>query len=170
MPRIGVAIAVPAPWGDDLQEMRRSFGDPAADCIPTHITLLPPTDVDDSDLPKIHHHLVSIGFRFGPFRLRLRGTGTFQPVSPVVFVVVSEGISASELLASQVRSGPLAQELRYNYHPHVTVAQDVGDDALRRAYDSLRDYECRFTVEQFSLFLHGEDGVWRPSEHYRLEV
>ena len=39
--------------------------------------------------------------------MRLRGTGTFRPVSPVVFVNVAEGISRCELLADAVRRGPL---------------------------------------------------------------
>jgi 2'-5' RNA ligase len=168
--RIGVAIAIPPPWGTELQHYRRSFGDAAADSIPSHITLVPPTDVDDGVLADVDDHLAGVGARFGPFRLRLRGTATFQPVSPVVFVAVSEGISACEMLAGQIRRGPLAQELHFPFHPHVTVAHDLGDEALRHAYKALRDYECSFVVENFSLYLHGDDGVWRPVRQYRMEV
>jgi 2'-5' RNA ligase len=168
--RIGVAIAIPSPWGGELQQYRRSFGDAAADSIPSHITLVPPTDVDDRVLPDVDRHLADVGARFGPFRLRLRGTATFQPVSPVVFVAVSEGISACELLAGQIRRGPLAQRLQFPFHPHVTVAHDVGDDALRHAYKALSDFECSFVVEDFSMYRHGDDGVWRPVRQYRMEV
>jgi 2'-5' RNA ligase len=168
--RIGVAIAIPPPWGGELQRYRRSFGDPAADSIPSHLTLVPPTEVDNGVLPDVDRHLSAVGARFGPFRLLLRGTATFQPVSPVVFVAVSEGISACELLAGQVRRGPLAQELQFPFHPHVTVAHDVGDDALKHAYKTLRDFECSFIVDDFLLYLHGDDGVWRPVQRYRLEV
>lgn len=45
---IGVSIAVPEPHGSLLQERRAGFGDPAACGIPTHVTLLPPTEVDTS--------------------------------------------------------------------------------------------------------------------------
>ena len=40
---IGVAIDIPAPWGEQLQNWRAEFGDPMAKAIPPHITLLPPT-------------------------------------------------------------------------------------------------------------------------------
>jgi len=48
--RVGVAVAVPDPWGAELEGWRASFGDPQAGSIPAHITLLPPTAVSDDDL------------------------------------------------------------------------------------------------------------------------
>ena len=69
------------------------------------------------------------------FRIRLRGTGTFRPVSPVVFVMVAEGISGCEQLAVSVRRGPLAVDLQFPYHPHVTVAHHLADGSLDRAFD-----------------------------------
>ena len=47
---IGVSIAVPEPHGSLLQERRAGFGDAAAHGIPTHVTLLPPTEVADTAL------------------------------------------------------------------------------------------------------------------------
>src|SRR5262245_22242681 len=124
MSTIGVAIAIPEPWAAELQQHRASFGDPQAGAIPTHITLVPPTEVGD-DLPDVEKHLATIASDHQPFRLRLRGTATFRPVSPVVFIVVTEGISACEMLAASARSGPLAQDLTFPYHPHVTVAHHL---------------------------------------------
>ncbi|NEE18013.1 2'-5' RNA ligase family protein, partial [Streptomyces sp. SID7499] len=48
---LGVSIAVPEPYGSLLQDRRASFGDPAAFGIPTHVTLLPPTEAESADLP-----------------------------------------------------------------------------------------------------------------------
>ena len=50
---IGVAIAIPEPYGGELQRVRESYGDPLARSIPTHITLLPPTEVQADDLDRI---------------------------------------------------------------------------------------------------------------------
>jgi 2'-5' RNA ligase len=80
----------------------------------------------------------------------------------VVFVAVATGISECELLEADIRRGPLARELRFPYHPHVTVAHDVGPAALDGAYDGLSDFDARFTVRGFTLFEHGRDGRWRP--------
>jgi hypothetical protein len=42
-----------------------------------------------------------------PFEVHLRGSATFRPVSPVVFVPLVRGISECERVEAQVRSGPL---------------------------------------------------------------
>lgn len=167
MTTIGVAIAVPEPWGDELQRHRASFGDPLADAIPTHVTLVPPTAVD-GQLTTVDEHLADVAKRTPRFLLRLRGTGTFRPVSPVVFVAVAEGISSCEVLAAAIRRGPLAQDLTFPYHPHVTVAHDLDDDALDTAFDALADYACAFEVTEFHLYVHGADGVWRPEQSFGL--
>ena len=167
MSTIGVAIAIPEPWATDLQAQRASFGDPQASAIPTHITLVPPTDVGD-ELDAVEKHLTEVATQQSSFRLRLRGTATFRPVSPVVFIAVSEGISACELLAQAARSGPLAQELTFPYHPHVTVAHHLDEAALDHAYETLADFDCTFEVADFHLYQHGDDGVWRPASTYPL--
>jgi 2'-5' RNA ligase len=164
---IGVAIAIPEPWALELQQQRASFGDHQAAAIPTHITLVPPTEVDD-DLEQVERHLAKVAAGQPPFRLRLRGTATFRPVSPVVFIAVSEGISACELLAGAARSGPLAQDLTFPYHPHVTVAHHLDEAALDHAYDTLASFDCAFDVADFHLYSHGEDGVWRPFRTFAL--
>ncbi|MDX6299123.1 MAG: hypothetical protein QOF53_337 [Nocardioidaceae bacterium] len=160
---IGVAIPIPEPHGSELQDWREHFGDPLARSIPTHVTLLPPTAVPVETLPTVEAHLRSIAAVADPFDILLRGTGTFRPASPVVFVTLAEGISDCEILERQVRNGPLAhRDLQFGYHPHVTVAHDIADEALTHAFEKLAQYEARFSVWGFSLYEHGADGVWRP--------
>jgi 2'-5' RNA ligase len=165
---IGVAIPIPHPYGDDLQAWRRSFGDRMADAIPSHITLLPPTPIERSERPAIEKHLVEAARSREPFVVHLRGTGTFRPVSPVVFVALARGISDCETLATAVRTGPLPVELRFPYHPHVTVAHHLSDEAMDYAFAALADYEADFLVESFGLYEHGSDGVWRKHSDFPL--
>jgi 2'-5' RNA ligase len=165
---IGVAIAIPEPYGGELQRWRAAFGDPLADAIPTHVTLLPPTRLVDEEMPAIERHLLAVAESARPYDMRLHGTGTFRPVSPVVFVAVAEGISSCERLATGIRNGPLARELAFPYHPHVTIAHDLPDHMLTKAYEALDLYECAFPVEAFSLFEHGADSVWRPQRDFAL--
>ena len=159
---VGVAIAIPEPFGSLLQAHRASFGDPLAGSIPTHITLLPPTSVEGD----VDEHLSAVAASAVAFTIHLRGTATFRPVSPVVFVQVVEGIGECELLEQQVRRGPLARELAFPYHPHVTVAHDLPDAALDAAFETLADFECRFEVGALHLYEHGTDGVWRPERTF----
>lgn len=168
MTTIGVAIAVPDPWGARLQQYRTALGDETAPGIPTHITLMPPYEVDDTELPEVEKHLAKAAAGTAPFRIHLRGTGTFRPVSPVVFVTVVRGISSCEQLAFSVRSGPLATELVFPYHPHVTVAHDLEDHLLDRAFDELADFECQFDADKFLLYVHDEKVGWQPTREFPL--
>ena len=159
---IGVAIGIPEPYTSELQGWRERLGDPNAADIPPHVTLLPPTTLTTDDLHAVEEHLREAAAGVEPFVMHLRGSGTFRPVSPVVFVTLAQGISECELLESRVRSGPLARELSFPYHPHVTVAHKVGEELLDRAYEELSSYDARFRVWGFTLFERGKDNVWRP--------
>jgi 2'-5' RNA ligase len=164
---IGVAIPVPDPYAAELEERRRSYGDPQADAIPAHITVLPPTQVAGAALDDVERHLAAVASAASPFEVALHGTGTFRPVSPVVFVALSEGISDCEQLAGAVRSGPLRRDLDHPFHPHVTVAHDLPDDLLDRAFDELLEFRARFGVDEIVLYRH-EAGRWRPSRTFAL--
>ncbi len=166
---IGVAITVPEPYGGRLQDWRRRFGDPMADAIPTHVTLLPPTQVSADALTEVEDHLGHVATAERVFPMQLRGTGTFRPVSPVVFVALALGIGDCERIEEQVRAGPLARRLPFPYHPHVTVAYDLPDAVLDSAYLELAEYAAQFSVECFHLYEHGPDGVWRPRGEYVLD-
>ena len=168
--RIGVAIPIPDPHGRELQSWRRKFGDASADSIPSHVTLLPPTQVAPAALDQVDEHLHAVAARFAPFSLHLRGTGTFRPASPVVFVQVASGGEQCSQVQSVVRHGPLARQLTFPYHPHVTVAHDVPDEDLDRAFDALADWSADVAVPGFSLYVHGDDGVWRPRTHYTFSA
>jgi 2'-5' RNA ligase len=165
---LGVSIAVPEPYGKLLQERRAGFGDPTAYGIPTHVTLVPPTEVDASALPAIEAHLASVAEAGRPFPMRLAGTGTFRPLSPVVFIQVVEGASACTWLQKRVRdaSGPLVRELQFPYHPHVTVAHGIAEEALDRAYEALSEYGAAWSCTSFALYEQGVDGVWRMLHEY----
>jgi len=168
VPKIGVAVAIPEPWASELQDYRTGVGDSMAATIPTHITLVPPTEVTDDELAEIEEHLVAVAAEVPAFDVHLRGTGTFRPVSPVVFVSLVEGISQCEQLADAVRRGPLAVDLAFPYHPHVTIAHDVAEGRLDQAFDELADFECEFGVEDFRLYVHDQERGWTPTRYFSL--
>jgi 2'-5' RNA ligase len=165
---IGVSIAVPEPHGSQLQELRAGFGDAAAHGIPTHVTLLPPTEVEAAALPAIEAHLAEVAAAGRAFPMKLSGTGTFRPLSPVVFVCVVEGAEACAWLQKQVRdaSGPVARELQFPYHPHVTVAHGIEEAAMDRAFEELAGYQAEWPCTGFALYEQGADGVWRKLREF----
>lgn len=163
---IGVAIAIPRPFADELEGWRDRFGDPAAHLIQAHVTLLPPTQV--ADLRAVESHLRAVAERHRTFPVVLSGTGTFRPVSPVVYVRVVKGAPNIVTLESDVRSGPLARTLRFDYHPHVTVAHDVPESVLTVAHQTLADYEAIFTADAITLYEQGRDQVWSALADFAL--
>src|SRR3954471_21352426 len=149
---IGVAVAIPEPLATELRARRRQFGDRQGGVIPPPVTLLPPTAIDEEVLDEAEEHLAKVAAAETPFEIHLRGSGSFLPVSPVVFVAVAGGISDCERLETGVRAGPLERELPFPYHPHGTVAHDLTETSLRQAFDEMAGYEARFSVDRFALY------------------
>jgi 2'-5' RNA ligase len=167
---IGIAIGIPPPWGPELDAHRAATGDPAGALTPAHVTLLGPTALPRSaelDL-RIDTLLSDVAARHSPFTIHLRGTGTFRPITQVVFVALAAGISECEGLADAIRTGPLSRELTHPYHPHVTVAHDVPEQALDDVFERLAAYSARFEVDRFTRYEHNGDGRWEPVREYRL--
>lgn len=168
-PVVGVALPVPEPWGSYLQQQRVTYGETRARHIPTHITLMPPTPVAESQVEPLRRHLADVASGHPPFEVILRGTGTFRPVSDVVYVQVAQGVSSCESLERAVRGGPVSRALDFPYHPHVTVAHDRPAEVLDRVFADLGAFTCSFTARSFRLYLHGGDEVWRMEEEFVLQ-
>ncbi|RBY93209.1 2'-5' RNA ligase family protein [Blastococcus sp. TF02A-30] len=165
---IGVVVAVPEPWAQLLVDWRAKVGDPQANLVPPHVTLLPPTEVPVAERSAVSAHLADVARRHAAFDMHLSGTGTFKPVSDVVFIAVARGIGNCELIANDVRSGPLERELAFPYHPHVTVAHDVDPDMLELAYAGLADLQAEFHVGHFTEFEQTPGGAWAIAHEYPL--
>jgi 2'-5' RNA ligase len=156
---LGVAIEIPAPYGPELDAIRMTYA-PGAVEMPAHVTILAPFDVDPEVMPSVIDHMTRVAAASQPFRLVLQGSGSFRPVSPVVFVAVADGIAGCEGLERRVRSGALGVESRFPYHPHVTIAHDVEPDVLDRAFDDLSGYRAAMQIDAMSLHENVE-GTWQ---------
>jgi len=169
---VGVSIEIPEPYGSQLRQARASFGDPLAATIPSHITLIPPLAIAESDLDDFVERLEAAAAAVPAYVLRLRGTGTFRPVSSVVFVAVSKGISYTEMLQARIRDelGDTVAPAQFPFHPHVTVAHDLDEAALDRADETLKDFECEFAVESLALYVRDEAQGWVPRRTFPLRL
>jgi 2'-5' RNA ligase len=165
---LGIVVPIPEPWAQLFVDWRSKVGDPQAALVPPHVTLLPPTQIAGAERPEITRHLGEVARCHAPFDMHLAGTGTFRPVSDVVFVAVARGIGNCELIANDIRSGPLARSLSFPYHPHVTVAHDVPPDMLELAYSGLADVSAEFRVEAFTEFEQTPTGAWVVAREYPL--
>lgn len=165
---VGVALPVPDPWGEQLQRARTGYGEGRAAHIPTHITLLPPTPATAAEVAQLRGHLAMVTDQTEAFPVMLRGTGTFRPVSQVVYIQVAAGVASCEQLERAVRSGPMDRPLQFPYHPHVTIAHDLPAETLDKAFAELSDFACEFFADRVVMYLHRGDGVWREEEQFAL--
>lgn len=165
----GVAIPIPEPFLAELGAYRERFGDPLAHAIVAHITLVPPTQVaDPQSLAAVIEHLSRAASKFAAFRVVLSGVSSFRPISPVVFVPLGAGETDVRRIESVVRSGPLGRELKFPFHPHVTVAHDVAPEWLDEAEATMAGYRAEFEATALALFENGPDGVWRETKQFQL--
>ncbi|MFD5277167.1 2'-5' RNA ligase family protein [Pseudarthrobacter sp. NPDC058362] len=159
---VGVILGFPPDIAEELQRWRASFGDPLATVVPAHITLVTTTPTDNWGATC--DHVREVARRQRPFTITIAGTGTFRPVSPVVFINVEEGFDECVELHRQLQQGPLERDLPFAYHPHVTIAHDVAPESLDEAEAVLRDYRATFPVVSMGLYEHGADGIWQLRE------
>jgi 2'-5' RNA ligase len=159
---VGVILGFPPEVAEELQRWRASFGDPLAEVVPAHITLVTTTPTQDWEATL--EHVRDVARRQSPFMVTIAGTGTFRPVSPVVFINVEEGFEACVGLHEKLQQGPLQRELPFAYHPHVTIAHDVAPESLDEAETVLKNYRATFPVVSMGLYEHDADGIWQLRE------
>lgn len=159
MVSIGVTLDVPEPFATELREARLRLGDLRAGSIPTHITVIPPMEIPVESWPVVRSHIREVANDTSPFVIALRGSGTFMPTSPVVFVAVARGISECQTLSQRLRHGVLNQPLAFPYHPHVTIAQELGEAELESAFQEFSDFEAQFMAHGFGVYFHEAAGA-----------
>lgn len=159
---IGVILGFPAELAAELQRWRASFGDPMATTVPAHITLVTTTMTQDWEATR--RHVRKVASQQQPFTVTIAGTGSFRPVSPVVFLNVEAGFGECVSLHRRLQTGPLERDLPFAYHPHVTVAHDVAPKSLDEAETALKDYSASFPVASMGLYEHDDNGIWQLRE------
>ena len=76
---VGVILGFPREVAQELQKWRASFGDPMADVIPAHITLVTTTPAQDWEATL--EHVRDVARRQTPFKITISGTGS-SPETP----------------------------------------------------------------------------------------
>ncbi|MET0832409.1 MAG: 2'-5' RNA ligase family protein, partial [Actinomycetota bacterium] len=159
--RLGVIARLPEPLAIHVQAWRRALGDPAAERIEPHLTLVPPQTVAERDLDGAAALLERAAAEAVPFLVELDGVATFLPDSPVAYLVVREGGPALAHLDAVLQAPPLDRRT-HPFHPHVTIAQDLPADRIEAAAGELAGFRAAFPVRELALLREDRDKVWRP--------
>ena len=159
--RLGVIARLPEPLAIHVQAWRRALGDPAAERIEPHLTLVPPQTVAEGDLGRAVALLERAAAEAVPFLIELDGASTFLPGSPVAYLVVRQGGPALAHLDAAFKAPPLDRRT-HPFHPHVTIAQDLPADRIEAAAGELAGFRAAFPVRELALLREDRGKVWRP--------
>lgn len=162
---LGVIISLPQALADVLGAKRAAYAGPDAAVVPPHITLV--SGRARGSWEEAAQHVRKVAAAGEPFVISLHGTGTFEPVSPVVFLNVSEGAPECAELHRLLLQGPLEHLLDFDFHPHLTVAHDLDAPTMARAKAEMAGYEADFEVTSIGLFDHLA-GEWALREELPL--
>ncbi|MGH9559119.1 MAG: 2'-5' RNA ligase family protein [Bryobacteraceae bacterium] len=153
---------LPEPLAGFLDRLRRDLG--CERRARAHLTVLPPRPLSgpiEEAWPQIEHRLSD----FQPFRVELGGIEIF-PVSRVIYVSVLAGYPELNRLHSALNNGLFAFDEPFVYHPHVTLAQELGPAAVsgaaKTALQRWRDFPHArdFTVDRLTLVQNTLDNRW----------
>lgn len=153
---------IPEPLAGFLDELRMEL---VEECrARAHVTVLPPRPLAapaEDPWPGLERHLHD----FQPFQVEL-GTVEIFPVTQVVYIEVIAGQVQLKQLHTALNAGPLAFEEPFEYHPHVTLAQDLEPSAVASIYEKAvaRWKDCReersFLVNRLTFVQNTLDNRW----------
>lgn len=165
---VGVVLVIPDPVGARVTGIRTALGDPRAEGMPAHITLLPPTEVDRERLEGLREHLEQVAAHHAAVRIGLAGTQTFRPVSEVVYLALDEGTQACTELGRAVCRGPVPTPSPFPFHPHVTLAHDLQPATLDAVQDEYAEFAADFCVSEMCLYRREGTAGWQLDSRHRL--
>lgn len=163
--RLGVVLLVPQPLATRIDGLRGALGDGALGRIAPHITLVPPVNVAERDLPAAFATVRGAAASSHQITLRIGPVATFAPVNPVAYLEVGgdpEARAELDHLRDACLVGPLHRSTDHEFVPHVTVADDLADDRLGGAPHVLRDFEAEATFELLHVLAEQPGRVWQP--------
>lgn len=163
--RLGVVLLVPQPAATMVDGLRRALGDGALGRIEPHITLVPPVNVADRDVPRAFAVVRSAAASVAPLDLRLGPVATFAPVNPVAYLGVGGDPSALEGL-ERLRvgclQGPLERESEHGFVPHVTVSDSLAEARLAVVEAALVDFALDVFVDRVHVLAELPGRRWEP--------
>lgn len=162
---------IPDPLGGFLDDLRRNL---APECNPhAHVTLMPPRPLSgppDEAWKQIHEYTKSLP----AFPLQATGIGVF-PETHVIYIELGMGREQLLELHAALNRGPLHFAEPFEYHPHITLAQELPLEAVAGAARLARDMwrQCPhsriFPVEELTFVRSTAEKCWKDLASVQLE-
>jgi 2'-5' RNA ligase len=153
---------LPDPLASFLDRLRLDL-DP--ECSPhAHVTILPPRPMN-GEVKQAIEELTEESRLFPPIEIGLGDVQLF-PVSNVLYVEIASGCRDIHALHDLLERGSLKHKCVFDFHPHITIAQNLNpefvEEALRIAREKWAAYQGSrtFVVESLSFVQNIATGLW----------
>jgi len=114
-------IYIPDPLGRFLDDLRREL---VPHCNPhAHVSVLPPRSIA-GDWRDAGEQVRACAVNWAPFEITLGAIARF-PVTNVIYIGLSAGESELHQMHTCMNAGPLESAEPFEYHPHITLAQEI---------------------------------------------
>lgn len=165
MSRFFIALLPSREIQDYANQIKQYFGDRYASRgafnSPPHITLQPPFEWDDTNLPRLEECLRNFASRRESLSITLSGFGAFAPRVIYINVVKSPELLAlqADLMADVETNLGIVDKVGKTrpFAPHMTVAfKDLTKQNFHAAWGEFenRQLEFEFTASELTLLLH----------------
>jgi 2'-5' RNA ligase len=131
----------------------------------SHVTVLPPRPLATGAPETAWNDLNASLNGFPPFRVELTTIEVFEGTN-VIYLSVGAGFRELEKMHAALNRGPLEFAEPFQYHPHVTLAQQLSADQVGAAVALARrrwrefPYSHSFTVERLTFVQNTIDNQW----------
>ena len=144
-----------------VDRLRRKYDPLSASRIPGHLTILGPSDGNEteSELQTARESMGRVAEGHQPLPIRLRGPRTFLPASNTTYFSIEPATRVGEL------HGAFARELRWpeafpTFIPHVTITEYLSSKDMKEVLDDLPQLQFDDVISQVQLVQRREDNIW----------
>ena len=161
--RLGAVLLLSGQEAAEVDGLRRACGDRSLGRVPAHITLVPPVNVREDDLPAALTRLrAAAASAPDEIEVTVGPPATFLPDNPVLYLEVGgPDLPAVHRLRQTVFAYPLERSLTWPFVPHVTIADNAEPDRIAAGLTALADYVASVTFDRIHLLEEDPGRVWR---------
>ena len=134
----------------EIDGLRRALGSTELTRIPPHVTLVPPQNVTESEVPGVLAHLRQVATVAVPLRLSLGPAATFAPRHEVVYLAVAEQARSLGALSAGPLAPPVTRPVRA-FVPHVTITNRAPPEVARAGVVALAAYREEVTADALTV-------------------
>lgn len=141
----------------------------------THVTVLPPRPLAAGVPENAWRDLNAYLEDFPPFAVELTSIEVFQGTN-VIYLSVGAGYAELERMHAVLNRGPLQFAEPFEYHPHVTLAQELSpkqvDSAVALARRRWREFSSSrsFTVDRLTFVQNIRENRWEDLAGRMLSI